>query len=292
MRRGYNCKALIFMAFVLCMFLTQSKTTKGVEFTDTFGNGSKVLTLATGSPGILGLVKAMAEPFSRVNKCRIKWIKKGSGASLKLLKAGVVDLVMVHAPMAEKEAVAQGWAMDRTILGGNEFYIVGPGSDPAGVAAAASAKQAYKLIAEKKVKFFSRGDNSGTNKKEMKIWKAAGIVPGGSWYIVTKDFMGPTLMRADREHGYFMTDSSTFVVRKNKIRNLKVLFDHDPVLINVYHALIASPEKYPHTHHMLAEKFVKFMVSPEGQIIMKNFGKQKYGFPLYWDAEYAQKWEK
>ena len=126
----------------------------------------------------------------------------------------------------------------------------------------------------------------------MKIWKSAGIVPDGLWYIVTKDFMGPTLMRADREHGYFMTDSSTFVVRKNQIRNLKVLFNHDPVLINVYHALIASPEKYPRTHHMLAEKFVRFMVSPEGQNIMKNFGKQKYGLPLYWGAEYAQKWEK
>ncbi len=270
MRRFHNYKYLIFILFVLSVFFMQSKTAKGVEFTDTFGNGNKVLTLATGSPGILGLVKAMAEPFSQVNKCRIKWIKKGSGASLKLLKAGVVDLVMVHAPMAEKKAVAQGWAIDRTILGGNEFYIVGPVADPAGIAAAKSAKQAYTMIAEKKTKFFSRGDNSGTNKKEMKIWKTAGIVPDGSWYIVTKDFMGPTLMQADREKGYFMTDSSTFVVRKNQIRNLKVLFNRDPVLINVYHALIASPEKYPHTHHLLAKKFVKFMASREGQTILKN----------------------
>ncbi len=89
----------------------------------------------------------------------------------------------------------------------------------------------------------------------------------------------------------FFMQSKT-AIRKKQLRNLKVLFNHDPVLINVYHALIASPEQYPHTHHMLAEKFVKFMASTEGQIIMKNFGKQKYGLPLYWDAEYAQKWEK
>ena len=146
-------KPAIFIICVLSIFLMRETTAKGSKLpkiTATFGNGEQVLTLATGSPGILGLVKTMAEPFCKANNCRIQWIKRGSGASLKLLKEGAVDLVMVHAPAAEKKAVSQGWATMRTILGGNEFYIVGPESDPAGIRKAKSAKQAYTMIAEKK----------------------------------------------------------------------------------------------------------------------------------------------
>ena len=148
------------------------------------------------------------------------------------------------------------------------------------------------MIAKSKAKFFSRGDNSGTHKKEMKIWKLSGIHPLGSWYIITKDFMGPTLMRADKETGYFMTDSSTFFAKKSKIKNLKILFKGDPILINVYHALVASPERYPQSNFQLAAKFVKFVSSSEGQKIYREYGISKYGSALYNDAGYAKKWEK
>ncbi len=180
----------------------------------------------------------------------------------------------------------------RTLLGSNEFYIVGPESDPAGISKAKSARDAYAMISKAKTKFFSRGDNSGTHKKEMKIWKLAGIKPSGSWYVVTSDFMGPTLMRADKEIGYFMTDSSTFFAKQSKIKNLKILFKGDPVLVNVYHALVAAPAKYPKANFDLAAKFVKFSGSPEGQKIYREYGKTKFGTPLYNDAEYAKKWLK
>jgi tungstate transport system substrate-binding protein len=258
----------------------------------TYGTGDQVITVATGSPGALGLLKALAEPFCQANHCRVLWTKKGSGASLKALNAGEVDMVMVHAPAAEKKAVEEGWATMRTLLGCNEFFIVGPEADPAGIKKAASAKEAYAMIAKAQAKFFSRGDNSGTHKKEMVIWKQAGIDPQGSWYIMTGGFMGPTLMRADKELGYFMTDSSTFFAKGAKIKNLKVLFKGDPVLVNVYHALVASPDRYRKANYPLAAKFVQFVSSPEGQKIYREYGKKEFGMPLYNDATYAEKWEK
>lgn len=254
----------------------------------TYGKGNETIRIATGSPGSLGLLKALAQPFCEVNHCQVQWIKKGSGASLKALKEGKVDLVMVHAPEAEKKAVAEGWAFMRTLLGSNEFYIVGPASDSAGIVKAKTVTEAYAMIARSKARFFSRNDNSGTHKKEMHIWKLAGIGPAGDWYVVTGDFMGPTLMRADREHGYFMTDSSTFSVKKSKIENLRILFKGDPMLVNTYHALVASPERYSHANYSLAAEFVKFVSSSEGQKIYREYGKAQYGMPLYNDAAYAR----
>lgn len=247
--------------------------------------------MATGSPGALGLLRALAEPFCALNDCRVNWIKKGSGASLEALKAGQVDMVMVHAPAAEKKAVSEGWATMRTLLGSNEFYIVGPGDDQAGIKTATTAKEAYAKIARAQARFFSRGDNSGTHKKEMMIWELARITPAGAWYIITHEFMGPTLMRADKELGYFMTDSSTFYVKKAKIRNLEILFRGDPILVNVYHALVASPETYPEANYALAIKFLKFLSSPDGQAILREYGKLQYGSALYNDAEYARRWD-
>jgi len=261
-------------------------------YDETYGTGDQAITVATGSPGALGLLKALAEPFCQANQCRIYWIKRGSGASLKALNAGEVDMVMVHAPAAEKKAVEEGWATMRTLLGCNEFFIVGPEADPAGISKATSAKEAYAMIAKAQAKFFSRGDNSGTHKKEMGIWKEAEIAPQGSWYIVTGGFMGPTLMQADKELGYFMTDSSTFFARRAKIKNLKVLFKGDPVLGNVYHALVAAPDRYPQANYALAAKFVQFVSSPKGQEIYREYGKKEFGMPLYNDATYAEKWEK
>jgi tungstate transport system substrate-binding protein len=292
MKRKSVISILLAAVLILSALFVQAAGTDKQKYNAVYGSGDQDITVATGSPGILGLLKAIAEPFCRANNCRINWIKKGSGASLKAMKEGKVDLVMVHAPAAEKDAVKEGWASMRTLLGSNEFYIVGPESDPAGIKKAGSAKEAYAMIAKAQVKFFSRGDNSGTHKKEMMIWKLSGIKPSGPWYIITKDFMGPTLMRADKETGYFMTDSSTFFVKQSKIRNLKILFKGDPILVNVYHALVASPEKYPQANYALAAKFVKFMNSPEGQKIFREYGKAKFGTALYNDAEYAKKWEK
>jgi len=241
--------------------------------------------LATGSPGELGLLKVLANEFNKSHNTRICWIKAGSGKSLALLKAKKVDVVLVHAPEAEKRAVNEGWATRRTLIGCNEFYI-GPKDDPARIASAKTAVEAYTKIAKAKAKFLSRGDNSGTHKRELFIWKKAGITPTGKWYIITRDFMMATLKKADELRGYFMTDSSTWVVARKDMRNLKVLFKGDPLLINVYHGL-CQPHCKPE-----AAAFLEFLISEKGQKIIRDYGKDAYGESLYHDAQYAEQYER
>lgn len=255
----------------------------------TYGNSDKVFKLATGSPGELGLLEELATAFNAEHKTAMCWVKAGSGKSLKLLKQKNVDVIMVHAPAVEKKAVADGWAIKRSLIGSNEFYIVGPASDPAGIASAKSAADAYAKIAKAKANFLSRGDNSGTNKKELRIWKTAKVTPGGDWYIITKDFMMATLKQADKINGYFMTDSSTWVAGKKELGNLKVLFKGDPVLINTYHGLCQPENATP--AQPWAAAFIDFLNSDQGQTLIRDYGKQPYGQAMYNDAAYAKQYD-
>ena len=281
-----------FLAIILGLVLQASLAAAGDSVTGVYGAGPEKFSLATGSPGELGLLKALAAGFDQAmaGKITLMWIKAGSGESLKLLKDKKVDLIMVHAPAAEKQAVQEGWAKDRTLIGSNEFYLVGPASDPAKIAAAKGALDAYRLIAAAQAKFFSRGDNSGTHKKEMQIWQEAGIKPAGDWYIVTKDFMIATLKRADREQGYFMVDSSTWVAENKAAPNLKVLYRGDKLLVNTYNAMAQPAGATPGA--TLAARFIAFVASPQGQQIIKDYGKDRYGEGLYNDAAYARQYEK
>lgn len=278
-------KRNIFCLLLLCLVFTSSAFAQELKIQASYGEGDNVFSLATGSPGELGLLRVLGETFAVNENARLDWVKRGSGASLQLLKDKKVDMIMVHAPDAEKLAVAEGWAVQRTLIGSNEFFIVGPKSDPANIAAAESAADVYRRIAEAQAKFFSRADNSGTHRKEMNIWKKAGLDPSGPWYIETKDFMTATLLRANREQGYFMTDSSTWVAEKGNVPDLVVLFSGDKYLVNTYHALRQPDGATPGTE--TAEKFIEFVASEEGQRIMRTFGQDQYGGALYNDAGYA-----
>lgn len=254
-----------------------------------YGTGTHIFSLATGSPGELGLLEAAAAAFNAKNDTHICWQKAGSGKSLKLLKEKKVDLVMVHAPAAEKKAINEGWAIKRHLLGSNEFYIVGPKDDPAKIASAKTAAEAYAKIAASQSLFYSRGDNSGTHKKELAIWKQAGVEPDGDWYQLSKTFMMATLKMADKNNGYFMTDSSTWVAAKKEIGRLAILFRGDPFLINTYHAL-CQPEGAT-SGQPYAAKFIDFIISDEGQAIFRGYGTTKYGEGLYNDAAYAKQYD-
>lgn len=285
----YRSTWTLFPALLVVVFLLVPTTWAQDNCTAVYGNGAATLRLATGSPGELGLLEVLANAFNQTHDTQLCWKKAGSGASLKLLKAKSVDLVMVHAPAAEKQAVADGWAIKRNLIGSNEFYIVGPAGDPAKIAAATRAADAYKRIAGAKALFLSRGDNSGTHKKELAIWKAAGITPEGDWYKVTHTFMMATLKMADAENGYFMTDSSTWVAAKKELANLKILYRGDPVLINTYHTL-CQPEGATSTQP-LAAAFVDFVVSDAGQELLRKYGADQYGEGLYNDAAYAKQYD-
>lgn len=251
---------------------------------EVYGEGGSKFSLATGSPGELGLLKALADPFTKRTNSSLCWKKAGSGESLKLLKEKAVDIIMVHAPAAAGKAVEEGWAANKTLIGSNEFYIVGPPGDPAKISAAKSAAEAYSQIAKAYAKFFSRGDNSGTHKKEMEIWKKADIPPSGDWYIVTQDFMTATLKRANDESGYFMTGSSTWVAEKNNVPKLTILFKGDKFLVNTYHALSQPGAS-------LASKFIEHVASKEGQKIIAEYGKANYGEGIYNNAAYAARYD-
>lgn len=280
MRRNivFSIMWLVLVAFV-------STATAGDQYAAVYGDGSQAFALATGSPGELGLLKVLGETFAGQQDAQLKWRKAGSGASLKLLKEKQVDMIMVHAPAAEKKAVAEGWAVKRTLIGSNEFFIVGPATDPAGIAKAKGAADAYARIAAAGAKFFSRGDNSGTHKKELAIWEKAGIKPQGDWYIVTGDFMTATLKRANDEGGYFMTDSSTWIAEKKNMPALEVLFKGDKFIVNTYHALCRPEGTTPGA--AIAAKFIDFVASQQGQTIIREYGMAEYGEGLYNDAAYA-----
>ena len=254
-----------------------------------YGDGPNQVRLATGSPGELGLVEVLVQAFAPDHDASVCWVKAGSGVSLKLLQEKKVDVIMVHAPAAEKKAVAEGWAIKRSLLGSNEFYIVGPTDDPAGIAEAKTAADAYARIAQTQSKFISRGDNSGTHKKELAVWEQTGVKPSGDWYIVTKDFMMASLMKANEIQAYFMTDSSTWVQGKKDLGGLKILFRGDPFLINTYHAL-CQPDGATEAAG-LAAQFIDFLVSEEGQKIVADYGKTEYGEGLYNDQEYAKQFD-
>jgi tungstate transport system substrate-binding protein len=254
-----------------------------------YGIGTNKFSLATGSPGELGILKVLGEAFAKANDASLCWIKAGSGDSLKLLREKKVDMIMIHAPAAEKKAVRDGWGTKRMLIGSNEFYIVGPADDPAKISEATSVSDAYQRIALAKAKFFSRGDNSGTHKKEMDVWQKSGIAPSGAWYIVTKDFMTATLKRADNEKGYFMTDSSTWAAERASVPNLKILFRGDKFLINTYHTLAQPLGATPGAS--VASRFIDFVSSANGQKIIGDFGKELYSDGLYNDAAYAKQYD-
>lgn len=255
----------------------------------TYGSGKNRFSLATGSPGELGLLKLLAEEFARRADAQMQWVKAGTGQSLKLLEGRKVDMAMVHAPAQVDKAVKDGWATGKTLIGSNEFYIVGPKADPAGIARSADAADAYRRIAKAGARFVSRGDNSGTHQKEMQIWQKAGIQPAGAWYIVTKDFMTASLKRANADGAYFMSDSSTWIMEKRVAPELVILYRGDKFLVNTYHAIVAPPGATPGRD--TAEQFIAYVASPDGQKIIGEYGRDRFGEGLYNDAAYARQYD-
>ena len=273
---------------LMAMIFSAAYAQGNLKIEASYGSGVNEFSLATGSPGELGLLKVLGEEFGKKENAKMNWVKAGSGASLNLLKTKQVDMIMVHAPVAVNKAIAEGWAVNRTLIGSNEFYIVGPKSDPANIKSASSGADAYKKIAEAKANFISRGDKSGTHVKEMDIWKNAGLSPVGAWYIVTNDFMTASLIKANQEKAYFMTDSSTWVAEKSVAPNLEILYRGDKFLVNTYDALAAPEGATP--GRALAVKFIQFVASDVGQKIIRDFGKFQYKESLYNDAVYAKQY--
>jgi tungstate transport system substrate-binding protein len=227
-----------------------------------------------------GLLTALLPPFEKANNVKVDVIAVGTGKALKLGENGDVDVVFVHARKAEDKFVAEGFGVDRRDVMYNDFVLVGPKSDPAGIKGTKSVVEAFKKLSEGKAEFISRGDDSGTDKMEKEIWKAAGIKPQGKWYIEAGQGMGPVLQMAFDKKGYTLADRGTFLAYEGKL-DLVIVLEGDKSLFNPYGIIAVNPKKHPTTKYDLAEKFINYVTGPEGQKIIADYkinGKQLF-FP-------------
>ncbi len=220
-----------------------------------------------------GLLDVLLPPFEKANNVKVDVLAVGTGKALKLGQNGDVDVVFVHARAAEDKFVAAGYGVDRKDVMHNDFVIVGPKSDPAKLKEAKTVAEAFKRLAEGKAPFVSRGDDSGTNKKEKAIWTLAGITPEGTWYLEAGQGMGPVLLMASEKQGYTMSDRGTYIAYEGKIK-LPIVFEGDKVLFNPYGIIAVNPKKHPKAQYELARKFIDYVTGPEGQKIIKNYKKK------------------
>lgn len=240
-----------------------------------------VVLATTTSTQDSGLLDVLVPAFQQATGYRMKVIAVGSGAAMQMGERGDADVLLVHSPAAEEKFVADGFGIERTLVMHNDFVVVGPATDPAEVKGTKTAADAVKKIAEKKATFVSRGDNSGTDVLEKSLWKAAGLTPKGqSWYLETGQGMGGTLTITREKQGYTVTDRGTFLAFAGK-GDLPVVLEGDAALLNVYHVIVPNPAKLPKTNTDGGRAFKAFLVSTEAQQMIADFGKVKYGQPLF-----------
>ncbi len=227
-----------------------------------------------------GLLDVLIPLFEQKTGFVVQVVAVGTGAALKMGEEGNADVLLVHAPSSEKTFMDNGFGSERYLVMHNDFIIVGPAADPAGIKSATSAVDAMTRIATMQSLFESRGDDSGTNKAELALWKKAGITPEGAWYEETGQGMGATLTIASEKGAYTLTDRATYLANKDTY-NLEILSEGDNALLNVYHVIVVNPEKWPKINLDGAKAFAAFMIDPETQAVIAQFGVDKFGQPLF-----------
>ena len=247
----------------------------------------QVISLSsTIGPVAEGIIPALEDAYMEKNpNVVIRHIKAGTGATIDTAKTNdIVDLVVVHAKSLEEKFVAEGWGTERIPLMYNDFVLMGPKEDPAGVKGMTDITEALEAIKDTKSHFISRDDNSGTDVKEKELWAAAGITPSGDWYEAYEKGSsgnGPTLMYTDAENAYTIMDRATYLTKKDSLKNIVILVEKDERMLNFINIIPCNPEKMPKVDAEGAEDFINWLVSDEAQEIIANFGVDKYGEPLF-----------
>ena len=227
-----------------------------------------------------GLLDVLIPMFEEQTGYIVQTVAVGTGEALKMGEEGNADVLMVHAPTSEEEFMAGGFGERRELIMHNDFVFVGPASDPAGAKSAESVSDMLKAIAASGANFVSRGDDSGTHKMELKLWKAAELTAEGTWYLETGQGMGDTLRIASEKEGYTLTDRATYLANKDTLA-LDIVREGDAALLNIYHVITVNPEKWTKLNNAGAEAFVEFLISKETQEEIGKFGVDKYGAPLF-----------
>jgi tungstate transport system substrate-binding protein len=240
-----------------------------------------VILATTTSTQDSGLLDVLIPIFEKKTGYFVKTIAVGSGQAMAMGQKGEADVLLVHSPAAEKKFVAEGFGINRRLIMHNDFIIVGPPDDPAKIKGLKAASEAFKKIASANALFLSRSDKSGTHSKEMDIWKATGIKPEGEkWYQQTGLGMGQTLNVTAEKKGYTLADRGTYLSMKKNL-GLDILVEGDAILLNIYHVIEVNPAKWPKVNVPGGKAFADFMVSNETQGIIKTFGVEKFGSPLF-----------
>ncbi|NPU82959.1 MAG: solute-binding protein [Syntrophaceae bacterium] len=247
------------------------------------GEGFLLLSSTIG-PIDSGIVSLLEDRFEQDTGIRVRHVGAGTGAALKIATNGNVDLVMVHAKSLEEKFIKDGYGTKRIPFMYNDFVIVGPAADPAGIKGMKKAADALKALSAKNALFISRGDKSGTHVAEMVIWDQAGMKPAGAWYkIYEKGSEGnvATLRYADQQKAYTFIDRATYLSLQKDIK-LAVLVEGDEALLNFISLIPVNPQKFPQVNAKDAATFIAWLTSPgKGQLIVRDFGKDKYGSPLF-----------
>jgi len=249
---------------------------------------TELILATTTSTRDTGLLDVLLPLFESKSGYKVKMVAVGTGQALKMGEEGNADVLLVHAPQSELELMDKGFSKDRLLVMHNDFVIVGPKDDPAGIKGMKVAVDAFKKIAEAKSTFASRGDDSGTNKMELSLWKSADITPEGDWYLQSGQGMGETLRIASEKIGYTLTDRGTYLALRDTLQ-LDVLVEGDPTLLNIYHVITVNPDKWPKVNYTGAKAFADFLVSADIQKLIAEFGVDKFGQPLFFpDAGKAE----
>ena len=268
---------LISCFFIVCFFLSSCNRAPSQNL--------DLLLVSTTSTQDSGLLDVLLPVFTERTGYNVQLIAVGSGQALKIGEQGNADVILLHSPAAEKDFVARGFGIDRRLVMHNDFVIVGPPSDPAGIRGESPGEAVIKIHAAEAT-FVSRGDDSGTHVKELALWANAGLTPPvESWYLETGQGQGSTLSIASEKSGYALTDRGTFLAYKTNV-DLEILVESDPFLLNVYHVIIVNPEKHPAVNLEGARAFADFITSPEGQSMIAEFGVDEFGEPFFFpDAD-------
>ena len=261
-------------------------------------SGKFILLASTIGPIDSGIVDLLENQFEKETGIRVRHVGAGTGAALEISKKGNVDLVLVHAKSLEEKFVKEGFGTERVDLMYNDFVIVGPSDDPAGIKGIKQATEALRVISQKGAAFISRGDKSGTHMAEMELWDKAGLKPSGPWYVIYEkgsEGNAPTLKYTDQKGAYTVIDRATYLTLKDQIK-LAVLVERDEALLNYITLIPVNPKKFSKVNYEDAMIFVKWLTLPEkGQKIIREFGKDKYGSPLFfpnsreWRSSQGQK---
>ncbi len=239
-----------------------------------------VILATTTSTQDSGLLDVLVPMFEKQTGYIVKTVSVGTGQALALGGRGEADVVLVHAPEVEKRYIAEGTLINRRLVMHNDFIIVGPPTDPAKIRGLNRAVGAFRKIAEAKAAFVSRGDDSGTNLLEKRLWKEAGIDPHGDWYLQSGQGMGQTLGIASEKRAYTLTDRGTYLAFRKRVM-LEILVERDPPLLNIYSVMEVNPSRFPKVNAAGGKVFADYLVSAEAQAVIKAFGMDKFGEPLF-----------